>query len=218
MNGRGAYPTERAAALAGIPKSTVNYWAREGILRPSVSPDRVRLWSYSDLMGLRVIAWLRRRKGEEGGPVIPSSSMPAVRHALGQLDELDLSPWDADSGPLVAVDRTGRIYVKSQVGAETPDRQLSDPDVFNVLVEFDGGTIRGPDLLRPRPSLRIIPGKLGGAPHIERTRLETQALAALARRGVERGDIYRLYEIAAPAAIDDALDLEKQLDRNLVAA
>jgi len=76
----------------------------------------------------------------------------------------------------------------------------------------------GPDLHQPRPQLRIVPGKLGGEPHIRRTRLETQALAALARRGVEQEKIYRLYPIARREAIDQALDLEQQLRRNLSAA
>ena len=74
--------------------------------------------------------------------------------------------------------------------------------------------IRGPDLIRPRPQLRIIPGKLAGAPHIERTRLETEALAALARR-VDAGKIYDLYPTFDREAIDQALDLEDQLARNL---
>ena len=48
---------------------------------------------------------------------------------------------------------------------------------------MEGGT--GPDLLRPRPQLRIVPGKLGGSPHVEHTRLETLALAS---RGPSRVD------------------------------
>lgn len=53
MEPRGEYTAERAAALSGVPKSTVHYWARQGILIPSGSPERVKLWSYGDLMALR---------------------------------------------------------------------------------------------------------------------------------------------------------------------
>jgi DNA-binding transcriptional MerR regulator len=59
---RGAYTADRAAALAGVPLSTVHYWARNEILIPSVSPTKVKMWSYTDLMGLRTIYWLRQRK------------------------------------------------------------------------------------------------------------------------------------------------------------
>lgn len=55
MEPRGAYTAERAAALSGVPKSTVHNWARQDILVPSVSAERVKLWSYGDLMALRTI-------------------------------------------------------------------------------------------------------------------------------------------------------------------
>jgi DNA-binding transcriptional MerR regulator len=59
MEFRGAYSADRAAALSGVPKSMVHYWVRKEILVPSISDVRVKLWSYSDLMSLRTIAWLR---------------------------------------------------------------------------------------------------------------------------------------------------------------
>lgn len=216
---RGAYPAARAAALSGVPLSTVHYWSRNEILVPSLSAERVKLWSYPDLMALRIIYWLRQSKGTANGarPDVPRSSMPAVRRANSQLRELELELWTYETGPSVAVDRSGNVHVTATPNAEGPDRQrIFDAEEFDVLVPFQAkeGT-NGPDLRKPRPRLRIIPGKLGGSPHVERTRLETQALAALAKRGVERDSIYRLYPIAEPRAIDDALDLEDQLDRNL---
>jgi uncharacterized protein (DUF433 family) len=63
--------------------------------------------------------------------------------------------------------------------------------------------------------LRIVPGKLAGSPHIERTRIETQALAALERRGIETAKIYRLYPAVAAEAVDEAIDLERELSANL---
>jgi len=63
--------------------------------------------------------------------------------------------------------------------------------------------------------LRIVPGKLGGSPHVVHTRLESQALGALATNGLSVNKIYRLYPSVEPQAIDDALDLERQLEQNL---
>lgn len=40
---RGAYQADRAAALSGVPLSTVHWWAREEILVPSISAQRVKL-------------------------------------------------------------------------------------------------------------------------------------------------------------------------------
>jgi uncharacterized protein (DUF433 family) len=60
-----------------------------------------------------------------------------------------------------------------------------------------------------------VPGKLGGSPHVAHTRLESQALAALDASGVTLTKIYRLYPHVGQSAIDEALDLERELVRNL---
>ena len=103
---RGAYSADRAAALSGVPRSTVHYWARKEILVPSVSAERIKLWSYSDLMALRTIAWLRATKKDPHGRDVPATTMKSVRKALADLDELDLELWDRGN-PTVAVDRAG---------------------------------------------------------------------------------------------------------------
>jgi len=45
--------------------------------------------------------------------------------------------------------------------------------------------------------------------------LESQAVGALATGGLPEAEIYRLYPDVEPRAIDDALDLERQLEQNL---
>lgn len=55
----GCYQAPRAAALSGVPRSTVYDWAVKGIVVPSISPEREKLWSYADLMALRIVSWLR---------------------------------------------------------------------------------------------------------------------------------------------------------------
>jgi hypothetical protein len=77
---------------------------------------REKLWSYADLMALRIVSWLRHPKNAPEGP-LPASPMPEVRRALRRLDELDLDPWtDSSSSPL-RVDRSGHIYVVTASGA-----------------------------------------------------------------------------------------------------
>jgi uncharacterized protein (DUF433 family) len=217
---RGAYPADRAAALSGVPKSTVHYWAREGILVPSVSAEKVKLWSYSDLMGLRTIAWLRASKTAPDGHSVPATAMQAVRRALRELDRLDLAPWSNDDAPDLAVDRRGQIVLGA---AEQPyhvnGQGLLDADMLDVLrpFEIDEAT-RGPDLVAPRPRLRIVPGKLSGAPHVRRTRIETQVLAALGARGMSPQRIRSLYPAIEVDDVDQALDLERELQPGLLLA
>ena len=220
MDLRGAYTADRAAALSGVPKTTIHWWAREEILVPSVSAVRVKLWSYGDLLGLRTIAWLRATKTDEDGYRIPKTAMPMVRRALAELRSLDLHMWTGESTPNVGVDRAGAIVLEPAADARRLDGQrLIDAEVFEVLRPFDLGVDRaGPDLVRPRPRVRIVPGKLAGAPHVKDTRVETEALAALLTRGLNNFSISRLYPILDLEDVDDALDLERQLQPALALA
>lgn len=216
---RGAYPADRAAALSGVPLSTVHWWARNGVLVPAVSAQKIKLWSYPDLMGLRIIYWLRQAKTPSDNVTIPRTAMSAVRRALAQLAELELDLWTAEHGPALNVDRSGNVIVASTPEPEAAHRQrllTIDDDVLSVISPFDTGEgSSGPDLFAPREHLRIVPGKLGGSPHVTHTRLESQALGALADSGLTEAKIYSLYPQIDHEAIDDALDLERQLARNL---
>lgn len=218
---RGVYTAKRAAALSGVPKSTVHYWARREILVPSVSADRVKLWSYPDLMGLRTIYWLRQPKHASDGRDVPRTTMPAVISALAALRELDLSLWTEEGAPRVAVDRTGRVWIRPELDTvQTVEGQRPlDADWIDLIEPFSTweGT-RGPNLQAPKPHLRIVPGKLSGSPHIVNTRIETIAVSALRERGLDHEKIHQLYPIVAPVAIAEAIELERQLSDNLKAA
>jgi uncharacterized protein (DUF433 family) len=220
MDPRGAYTADRAAALSGVPKPTVHYWARKEILVPSVSADRIRLWSYSDLLALRVIAWLRATKTAPDGQAVAPTTMAAVRTGLRELAGIDLALWTEEGSPNIAVDRGGRIVLNATPSPEHPDGQAAlDADALDLLRPLAiGRLVRGPDLVAPRPRLRIVPGKLAGAPHVQRTRIETEALAALRRRGLTVSKITALYPTIDTADVEDALDLERELQPDLALA
>ena len=137
-----------------------------------------------------------------------------------ELAELDLDLWTEDAGPNVAVDRGGGIVLDVRDHPQHADgQQLLDAEQFQLLRPFEiSRETRGPDLVAPRPRLRIIPGKLSGAPHVHRTRIETEALAALARRGLKSDRIVVLYPAIEEADVRDALDLERQLQPDLAFA
>lgn len=218
---RGVYTADRAAALSGVPRSTVHYWARKEYLVPSVSAERVKLWSYGDLLGLRTIYWLRQPKRASDGRDVPRTTMPAVLRALAALRKLDLSLWTEEGAPRVAVDRAGGVFVRSADGSvQTPEglRPLEEEwlELIEPFTTWEG--TRGPNLQAPKPHLRIVPGKLSGSPHIVSTRIETIAIAALRDRGLDHDRIHMLYPVVSPIAIAEAIDLEKQLNANLKAA
>jgi len=77
----GAYTAERAAALSGVPLAALRWWARDAILVPGVSAERTKLWSYTDLLALRVIYWLRQRETDSSTPLLSPISMQFVRRS-----------------------------------------------------------------------------------------------------------------------------------------
>ncbi len=210
----GAYNADRASALSGVPRSTIHYWSRHELLAPAVSAEKVKLWSYADLMGLRIIYWLRQRKTGEAGAEIPPTSMKAIRRALDRLRKLDAPLWDDQAS--VWVDIHGKIHVKGPAGPETLAGQTLVADAINLIAPFSTKEgLRGPDLVRPRPDLRIVPGRLSGSPHVVHTRLETRAIYALNRDGLDSAAIRTLYPYVTEAQVAQALDLERQLEENL---
>ncbi|MGH3427873.1 MAG: DUF433 domain-containing protein [Mycobacteriales bacterium] len=211
----GAYRGKRAAALSGVPLSTVHWWARERILVPSISARKLKLWSYADLIGLRLIYWLRRKKTSEAGVDIPATSMPMVKRALNSLRELNVPLWDAD-GPAILVDEEGRVVLDTPTGRLNVDGQPTQDGFLNLVAPFSTaeGT-QGPDLARPRPELRIAPARLSGSPHIAGTRIETCAIASLLGEGHSAQWVAELYPVLTPAQIAQSFELEAQLDNNL---
>jgi len=214
----GCYDARRTAALSGVPRSTVYDCARKGVVVPSISPEREKLWSYSDLVALRIVSWLRHPKGRDGD-VRPASAMRQVRKVLVQLDEQGLDLWDGRTGasPLY-VDPTGTIVIV------TPDatRDLSGQGLLSgwldLLGVFEGSDGAGPDLRRPREHLRIVPGKCAGEPHLEGSRLTTVTVAALAGRGYTLEDVARLYPDESRQSLKEAIDLERSLGTLVSAA
>ena len=210
----GAYSAERASALSGVPKSTLYSWARKGHLVPAVA-QKPLLWSYTDLLALRTVYWLRQPKVAFDRD-IPATSMPKVKRALAQLRELDLDLFE-EGRPVVAVTLAGEVVINADaVPLQLVSGQYLKRELINVVGPFEGleGT-KGPDLICPRPTIRIAPRKISGAPHIAGTRLPTQSIFALADRGLSVEQIAKIYPFAGRDSLIDSIDLEKQLKSNV---
>lgn len=214
----GCYEAARAAALSGVPKSTVYDWARKDVVVPSVSREREMLWSYADLMALRIVSWLRHPK-QLDGETRPATAMSQVRDALVELERRDLDLWDGrtDRSPLV-VDSAGQIIIVDGERASEIHGQLVAGALLDLLGPFDSTDGGGPDLRRPRAHLRIVPGKCAGEPHLDGSRVTTTAIAALAERGFGADEIAALYPDVPLVSIDEAIELERTLGTVAVAA
>jgi hypothetical protein len=67
------FPDEQAARLAKITPHQLDYWARTGLVVPSIerrlSPrNRVRLYSFGDVVDLITVSGTPRRAGAPGAP------------------------------------------------------------------------------------------------------------------------------------------------------
>lgn len=211
----GAYPADRAAALAGVPKSTLHYWARTELVVPSVSSSKLKRWSYADLLELRLINWLRQDKPPDLN--ISRTSIHRIRQTLARVEQLGERLHERSLE--VYVDHRGRLVFEGAEGLHIPlgkgiAQGLVDTRV-DLMRPFEARGLSGPDLVQPRPTLRILPGKLSGEPHVEETRIPTQTLMGLSRRGFEPAQIIELYAPLSLESVEQALELEVQLEENL---
>jgi uncharacterized protein (DUF433 family)/DNA-binding transcriptional MerR regulator len=199
------YTARRAAALAGVPVSTLHYWARTGIYVPSISPaPRVRLWSWADLLALRAIDFFHRAK-DPGEP--KKVSIRRIREALSEIERRGLSREELSR--LVALSRGGELFIRVGDEAVRADAsaQSAMPDMLALVRPYGWG----PDLLEPRPRLRIIPGKLHGEPHLLDTRIPSATIYALRTSGYTVEQILDFYPEARVDAVEEAIDLEDSL-------
>ncbi len=183
---------------------------------PSVSAVRVKRWSYSDLLALRLIDVLRRDKPDLK---LPKTSMARIRVALAALDRF--GDRLRTRSVRVWVDRGGRLVIEAGEQTFVPlpgglAQMLTHREGLDLVDIWEGTEgMKGPHLLEPAPTLRIIPGKLSGEPHVVDTRIPTKTLSSLWVRGVEPETIIELYPRLTRRNVDEAIALEEQLERNL---
>jgi len=203
---RGVYDARRAAALSGVPERTLTRWAASGLFSPSISPEpRTRFWSWYDLLALRTIDWLRKPPEDEG---LRRVTIPRIRQALEDLDARGVSRTRLHNAVVRTVSGELFFEIDDDLVRADRSRQGAMPGVLPVVRQYK----RGPDLLEPRPLLRIIPGKLHGEPHLLDTRIPTAAIFALHRQGFSIAEISTMYPDADSKALGQAVELEDTLN------
>ncbi len=214
---RGVYAAPRASALAGVPLRTLYEWANQEVVVPSISPEKLKLWSWSDLVAARAVYWLRRP--QDGRKPTPMRQVRALIERI-EAGEVTLGQALTSHSVVLSVDPSGVPHIETE-GVLTEGRagwrqSVSGEVMQDILHPFsieDG--IVGPHLLTPAEGISIIPGKLAGEPHVRDTRIETRVLSALWDRGFRWEQLGELYPDAGEAAIRRAIRLERQLNRNV---
>ncbi|HEX9682450.1 MAG TPA: DUF433 domain-containing protein [Acidimicrobiales bacterium] len=210
---RGRYAAERASQLSGVPKSTVYDWRRAKVYEPDFTAASPVMWSYRDLVLLRLLAWLR-----QGGMERPVAA-----------DKVQLVKAQLSAGVEVQyIHATATDVVLNGEHAEdvVDDRHnlLPFSDFFRLLNTFDllepieelrsarRGPVWAPDLVTPSEHSFISPWVLAGDPCVERTRIPTSAIHALSvERALPAEAIAELYPGLTVEAANDAIELERRL-------
>lgn len=210
---RGRYAADRASQLSGVPKSTVYDWRRAKVYEPDFTDASPTMWSYRDLVLLRLLAWLR-----QGGMERPLAA-EKVQLVKSQLSEgVEVQFIHATSTDVVLNGDHG--------GDVVDDRHnlLPFSDFYRLLNTFDllepieelrsarRGPIWAPDLVTPSQHTFISPWVLAGDPCVERTRIPTSAIHALhVERALPAAAIIELYPGLTVEAANDAIELESRL-------
>jgi uncharacterized protein (DUF433 family) len=205
-----AFPVPIASVLSGASVDQLAYWRkRTPSAPPLLVPEAKRsgrfLYSWSDVVALRSIVYLRQEK-----------SLPRVRSAVQLLRALEADEWEH-------LARYRLIGTKSSILVQTPSGQLLDlerqpgtvlnevlmRDVLGPFTTREGRTV--PGLERPRRLLSVNPRVLAGYPVIRGTRVPFDVVAGLADDGVPTAEIIELYPSVDPEAIDDAQAFAEQV-------
>ncbi len=204
---RGRYGSNRAAQLSGVPTRTIQVWRRDKVYVPDFDSAQP-VWSYRDLILVRMVAWLRQRG-------IPPTR--AGRYAQKVRERLTAGE---DVQRIMATHRTavfdGELFDPVLGEGFLPYDNLAGLlSVFRFqaqVSDFGRRRLWGPDLITPSEYTFISPMVLGGDPCIRNSRIPTANVHALRQeRGLTTSQIVDLYPHLKPEEANDAYDLESRL-------
>lgn len=206
---RGRYKAQRASQLSGIPERTLYDWARHDVLVPDFHRDSPKLWSYRDLILLRMVFWLRK-KGMEREAV--ASHVEETRRLLS-LGDTRAARARSDGSHLHLGNDT--VSVEGQAAFDEIFEYLDEftvDDAAKLVAEVRQRTLWGPNLREPSARTQISPWVMSGEPCIRDTRIPTSTLYAVRRtRALSPVAIMQLYPGIEEQDVEDALELEAKL-------
>jgi uncharacterized protein (DUF433 family)/DNA-binding transcriptional MerR regulator len=198
MGGTGGYFTAaEASAITRVPLSTLNYWARTGVITPSRRGRRPRLYSFDDVCDLRVAQELREQRAR----------LPEIRSVLAFVRTNQERLADAE----LHLVGTRIVYRNRALGIDPVEPATGGQRVLTVPMAklFNGsGDARA---LRPAERIVIRPDVRGGTPVLAGTRVPAQLVAELAAEGVPREEIVAMYPALTAADVDAAVGWQRDL-------
>ncbi len=203
---RGRYSADRTSQLSGIPRSTVYDWQRAGIYRPDFLYASPMMWSYRDLVYLRLLAWLRNLGMDRP---VAAERVTTIKQAVTAGDTIQRLRSD---GHIVLVDDETDHRFSGENVLPSLAELLGEFDLLEPIRELGDRPLWGPDLVTPSDHTYISPWVMAGEPCIEETRIPTATVWTLRiERGLDVGRIIDLYPGLDEATVKDAWHLEDRL-------
>jgi uncharacterized protein (DUF433 family) len=200
-----AFPLDLTAVLTGATKSQLLHWRDSGLVTPEVRPFRPPLYSFRDLILVRSVVYLRAR----------ISSQMVHRAILGIPDVIDAVGHPSEyrfgtDGKTVYLGTANgdAIDILRRRGQAT---LFTFDDLLGTFENFKDETV--PDFRRPAAHIEVEPGRLGGWPTIEGTRVPYNDVARLVDNDtVFPEDVELYYPSVSPAAARDAVAFAERVE------
>lgn len=191
----GAYTAVEVARLAGLSSRRIGRWAREGIIRASVS-TRPNVYSYADA-GEAIVAHYLVKQGK------PPSE---IKKAVGNLRD-QYGDWTLAHDGALLLEWNG----KSWVSVDITEHAVIEETLLN-LTEIQTALGRGgwAAIQHPREYIEVDPDRHSGTPVVRGRRLPTTLVASIAAEVDGRATLRDEYELS-DAEIDDAVGYEADL-------
>jgi len=198
----GFFTAAEAARIARLPRATLDYWTRTGLVHASRRSARPRLYAFEDLRDI-----VAARKLREGG-----ARLPSIREAIEKLRRID-EPERLAQAELAVIGKNV-VFRNRGKGIDPADLNKGGVGVFAVTISeiFDelGTNDLGDLRIRANSRVEIDPDVRGGTPVVAGTRIPTQIIADLASEGLSPDDIRELYPSLKVEDVEAALEYERE--------
>ncbi|GAA3671260.1 DUF433 domain-containing protein [Micrococcus luteus] len=198
-----SFPLALTSALTGASPAQLHGWKRSGVLVPEGNADRPLLYSFRDLVALRAIVYLRAQTSNQR--IV--RAMHTLRHEYDLTDHPSQYTFATDgrSVEVLIGDEALELVEGKGQRALIPLTQ-----VFRPFTNLQGKEVI--DFEHPRPHLAVVPGRMGGWPTIEDTRVPYDVVADLVRDGDLTTDLLpAFYPTVSAEAAADALSFDLQV-------
>lgn len=197
----GVYTTYEAVFLTSASRSSFYNLAKRGFLKPRRAGADGRIWSFSDLVGVRTWQYMK----SDSRRYIKADIVPVLAGFAG--DEKAVKLGVTSSGKIL-VDQGDRRWVDPQTGEQPLPMPITDLD--DVFKPFWLGGNQAPNLLNISENTRVHPAILGGTPHRKDFRIPALVLAELHRRD-GKGGVIAAYPKLKDVPIADTLEIGYRL-------